>query len=262
MGDNPSNLLIAEDLLSEGVILISLRRPEKLNALSIPLLEELAGALSRHADDPQSRCIILTGSGKAFSAGADITDFVARGVGAYMDSRRLEAWRVVEAFPKPMIAAVNGYALGGGLELAMLCDLIIASDIARFGQAEINIAGIPGDGGTQRLPRLIGRSLATEMIFTGRMIGANEACDAGLVLKVVPANDLIPASQELAEIIAAKAPLSVRAAKEALRVAFEEPLSQGNIRERQIMVELFATDDQTEGTLAFVEKRSPIYRGR
>ncbi len=166
------------------------------------------------------------------------------GVSAYMDPRRLHAWHTIETFPKPIIAAVNGYALGGGLELAMLCDMIIASDIARFGQAEINIAGIPGDGGTQRLPRLVGQALATEMILTGRMIDANEARDAGLVLRVVPADNLIPAAQELAEAIASKAPLTVRAAKTALKMAFEESLSKGNVRERKIMVDLFATEDQ------------------
>ncbi|MBT3359184.1 MAG: 2,3-dehydroadipyl-CoA hydratase, partial [Rhodospirillales bacterium] len=147
MVDVNERRLIEEQLLGNGVMLLTMRRPEKLNALGIPLLETLVDALSRITEDTQIRCVILTGSGKAFSAGADIADFVARGVSAYMDPRRLQAWRMIEEFPKPIIAAVNGYALGGGLELAMLCDLIIASETARFGQAEINIAGIPGDGG-------------------------------------------------------------------------------------------------------------------
>jgi enoyl-CoA hydratase len=262
MVDVNERRLIEEQLLGNGVMLLTMRRPEKLNALGIPLLETLVDALSRITEDTQIRCVILTGSGKAFSAGADIADFVARGVSAYMDPRRLQAWRMIEEFPKPIIAAVNGYALGGGLELAMLCDLIIASETARFGQAEINIAGIPGDGGTQRLPRLIGRPLATEMILTGRMIDADEARDAGLVLRVVPADNLIPATQELAEEISSKAPLTVRTAKTALKMAFEEPLSKGNEHERELMVDLFATEDQAEGTRAFIEKRPPVFKGR
>jgi enoyl-CoA hydratase len=262
MGDIKNRRLIDEQQVGHGVVLLTMQRPEKLNALGIPLLEELAATISRITEDPETHCVILTGTGKAFSAGADIADFVERGVDAYMDPRRIEAWRVIEEFPKPIIAAVNGYALGGGLELAMLCDLIIASENARFGQAEINIAGIPGDGGTQRLPRMVGRALATEMIMTGRMIDANEARVAGLVLKVVSDKDLLPTALQLAEKIASKAPLTVRTAKSSLKMAFEEPLSKGNICERELMVELFKTEDQAEGTRAFIEKRPPVFKGR
>ena len=261
MTTNIATPLLNEQLLGEGVALLTMHRPKKMNALSIPLLEALVEAMVRFETAPNIRCVILTGMGKAFSAGADIADFVERGVDAYLDPRRLSAWAAIERFPKPLIAAVNGYALGGGCELALLCDLIIASENARFGQAEINIAGIPGDGGTQRLPRFVGPALATEMILTGRMIDADEARDAGLVLRVVAAADLIPTAQSLAETIASKAPLTVRAAKTALRMAFEEPLSKGLTRERQLLAGLFSTRDHREGTRAFLEKRRPVFSG-
>ena len=226
------------------------------------LLGELAEALVAAGTESTIRCVVLTGSGKAFAAGADISDMVARGVDSYLDPERLAAWQAIEDFPKPLIAAVNGYALGGGCELAMLTDLIVAAEHAKFGQPEIKIGVIPGDGGTQRLPRMVGHVLALRMILTGELIGADDAARAGLVAEVVPGDQLLSRALDLAETIAKQPPVAARAAKKAVRAARELPLSQGLFFERELVRQTFATEDRAEGMRAFTERRTPMFKGR
>jgi enoyl-CoA hydratase len=238
------------------VTLIRLNRPEALNALNSVLMGELAVALTALDRDAATRAIVLTGSDKAFAAGADIREM------ADMDFARIfrdnlfvdEADRI-RATRKPIIAAVAGFCLGGGCELAMLCDFIIAADSAKFGQPETNLAVIPGIGGTQRLTRLIGRAKSMDMHLTGRMMGAEEAERAGLVARIVPAADLIAEALAAATKIAEKSQLAVIAAKEAVHRADEMTLAEGITFERRLFQALFATSDQKEGMQAFIEKR-------
>ncbi len=256
-----------EDLLvverpTAGVLWLILNRPKKLNALSKQLLARVAGTLLEAETDDTVRCVVLSGAGKAFSAGADITDMTERGLDSYLDVERLAHWRTIENFAKPIIAAVNGYALGGGCELAMLCDIIVASENARFGQAEINIGVLPGDGGTQRLPRLVGKGFAMKMILGGEIIDAQEAARRGLVTDLVSAGELGSAVLDLARHIASKAPLATQLAKKAVLQAFEMPLSEGLEFERDSVTRAFATEDRAEGMRAFIEKRPPQFTGR
>ena len=247
----------------EAVTLIRLNRPQALNALNSRLLQELAQALDEAEADEAVRCLVLTGSERAFAAGADIkemsdktyaqmfaTDFFTAG------ARRLEQVR------KPIIAAVAGYALGGGCELAMLCDFIIAADTAKFGQPEINLGVMPGIGGTQRLTRFVGKSKAMEMVLTARMMDAAEAERAGLVSRVVPVDKLIEEAMAAAKKIAAQSPLAVMMNKELVNAAYETTLSTGVAMERRLFHSLFAFDDQKEGMAAFLEKRPPTFTGR
>ncbi|WP_297691546.1 enoyl-CoA hydratase [Phenylobacterium sp.] len=247
----------------EAVTLIRLNRPQALNALNGRLLQELAQALDEAEADEAVRCLVLTGSERAFAAGADIkemsdktyaqmfaTDFFTAG------ARRLEQVR------KPIIAAVAGYALGGGCELAMLCDFIIAADTAKFGQPEINLGVMPGIGGTQRLTRFVGKSKAMEMVLTARMMDAAEAERAGLVSRVVPVDRLIEEAMAAAKKIAAQSPLAVMMNKELVNAAYETTLSTGVAMERRLFHSLFAFDDQKEGMAAFLEKRPPTFTGR
>ena len=212
--------------------------------------------------DPEVGCVVITGSGKAFSAGADIEDMVRRGVESYLDPERLGPWQTIERFAKPLIAAVNGYALGGGCELALLCDFIIASEKARFGQPELNIGVLPGDGGTQRLPRFVGKPRAMKMILTGEMIDARQAKQYGLVLELAPPDELMDTVLAIAEEIASKPPIAVRLAKQAMLQAFERPLREGLRYEREVVRQVFETEDLAEGMRAFVEKRRPDFKGR
>jgi enoyl-CoA hydratase len=243
------------------VTLVTLDRPAKRNALSIALMGELASVLERAAADDGVRCVVITGDERAFSAGADINDQLERGLDAVFAAERLDAWRTVERFEKPLVAAVEGYALGGGCELALLADIVIAAETARFGQPEINIGIFPGDGATQRLPRWVGKSMAMKMILSGEMIDATEAQAIGLVAEVTAAGKTVDRALDLAAVIAEKSPIALRLAKEAVLTAFETPLSAGLEFERRNLALAFDSDDQKEGMRAFVEKRKPRFRG-
>ncbi len=248
---------------ADGVSLIRLNRPEALNALNTTLLNELGDALEAAAADTVVRCVVLTGSEKAFAAGADIKEMSDK---SYADMFTLDFFtrqaRRIETFRKPIIAAVSGYALGGGCELAMMCDFIIASDTAKFGQPEINLGVAPGIGGTQRLTRYVGKSKAMDMMLTARMMDAAEAERAGLVSRVVPAGNLLEEAMAAARKIASQSPLAVAMNKELVNAAYETTLATGVALERRLFHSLFAFEDQKEGMAAFVEKRKPDFKGR
>ncbi|MGN6490229.1 MAG: enoyl-CoA hydratase-related protein [Devosia sp.] len=258
----PSATLLLTERPLPGVLLVTLNRPEKLNALSRELLHRLAAELDAAAADPSTGVVVLTGAGRAFSAGADVADMLASGDAAYADPERLDAWRRIEDFPKPLLAAINGYALGGGLELALLCDILIASDPARFGTPEINIASFPGDGGTQRLPRLVGRAFAMQMILTGELIDAALAERKGLVGEVTAPEALLPRALELAGSIAGKSSAITPYAKRAVRAADALPLAEGLRHEHALILEAYGKQDRQEGLRAFAEKRPPRFEGR
>ncbi len=246
----------------DGVALVTIDRPETRNALSFALLAELADVLDALDADEGVRAIVLTGAGDAaFAAGADITELADQTPEQLAADGHFKAWDRIAAVGVPIIAAVRGYALGGGCELAMACDLIVAGDDARFGQPEIRIGVMPGAGGTQRLTRAIGQARAMELILTGRMLPASEALAVGLVTTVVPTAETVGAAMDLAATIAGMPPLAVRAAKAAVRSAAELPLSEGLRRERQAFFDLFATADQREGMAAFMAKRPAIWSG-
>jgi enoyl-CoA hydratase len=247
----------------DAVALVTIERPDVLNALNFDLLDDLADALASLDADARCRVIVLTGSGeRAFAAGADIRELARQTPVTLLVDDRFAVWERIAAVRKPIIAAVRGFALGGGCELAMSCDLIVAGEDARFGQPEINLGVMPGAGGTQRLTRAIGRARAMDLILTGRNLTAREAEAMGLVTRVVAAEDTLPEALELAATIAAQPPVAVLAAKEAVRLAEELPLSAGLRHERRAFFALFATEDQTEGMAAFVEKRRPTWKGR
>lgn len=247
----------------DGVALVTIDRPSALNALSFDLLDELADALEHLDHDPACRAVVLTGAGeRAFAAGADIKELATQSPDSLRAGRRFEVWDRLWAVGVPLIAAVRGVALGGGCELAMSCDMIVAADDARFGQPEIRIGVMPGAGGTQRLTRAIGTARAMEVILAGRDLGAREAEAAGLVTTVVPAAATVDAALELAARVAAMPPLAARAAKRAIRGAAELPLAVGLAAEREAFFDLFATHDQAEGMAAFIEKRRPAWTGR
>jgi enoyl-CoA hydratase len=243
--------------------LITLNRPKALNALCDQLMEELGHALRGFDADPIVGAIVLTGSDKAFAAGADIKEMKDRTYpGVYFDDFIGKRWEAVLTIQKPVIAAVAGFALGGGCELAMMCDLIIAADTAKFGQPEINLGIIPGAGGTQRLTRAVGKSKAMEMVLTGRMMDATEAERSNLVCRVVPAAELIPEALKMGEKIASLSAPSVAMAKEAVNAAHELTLREGVRFERRLFLSLFSTEDQKEGMAAFAEKRPAQFRHR
>jgi enoyl-CoA hydratase len=249
--------------VQDRVAVIRLHRPQALNALCDQLMTELAAALAAFDADPAVAAIVLTGSEKAFAAGADIKEMQARTYPAvYFDDFIGKRWEAVTHVQKPVIAAVAGYALGGGCELAMMCDIIIAAENARFGQPEINLAIIPGAGGTQRLTRAVGKSKAMEMILTGRMMDASEAERANLVARVVPTAEVVAEAVKLGQRIAALSAPSVAVAKEAVNRAFEMTLVEGIRFERRVFHALFATEDQKEGMAAFAEKRPARFVGR
>jgi enoyl-CoA hydratase len=241
---------------------ITLNRPAVLNALNATLAEEVAAVAAELDADDGIGAIVLTGSPRAFAAGADIGEMATK---EYHDLARhglFDAWTRFAALRTPTIAAVAGFALGGGCELAMMCDLIIAADTAKFGQPEINLGVMPGLGGTQRLTRAVGKAKAMDMVLTGRTIDAEEAERAGLVARVVPADDLLPTAMQVAETIASKSLPVVYAAKEAVDVAFETTLEQGLLFERRGFAALFALHDQKEGMAAFLQKRPPRFENR
>ncbi len=253
----------AGDPSVEGVALVTLDQPEALNALSFALLAQLDDVLAVLDDDETCRAIVITGAGdRAFAAGADIRELAAETAGSIGDGDRLAAIDRVGRLRTPVIAAVRGFCLGGGAELAMACDMLVAGDNAQFGQPEIRIGIIPGAGGTQRLARAIGRARAMELILTGRRISAAEADRLGLVTTVVPAAETVSRALELAGRIAALPRAAVEAAKAAVNAAQSLPLDKGLRYERDRFEELFATDDRSEGMIAFLEKRPPSWRHR
>ncbi len=248
---------------SDDVCLITLNRPDALNALNSTLLKELANALEEADASDKVRCIVLTGSEKAFAAGADISEMSDKGfVEMYSEQYFAKGSERICGISKPIIAAVSGYCLGGGCELAMMCDFIIASDTAKFGQPEINLGVIAGIGGTQRLTRLVGKSKSMEMHLTGRFMDAEEAERSGLASRVVPAKKLKEEAMATAHKIATKSLLATRAVKQAVNRAEEVSLSEGVLFERALFYGLFASDDQKEGMAAFLEKREPQFRDR
>jgi enoyl-CoA hydratase len=246
----------------ENVAVITLNRPRELNALNFSLVRELADALEEFERDVAIRCIVLTGAGeKAFAAGADIKEMSDKSpidmlIGGF------ESWGRIRRITKPLIAAVGGYALGGGCELAMHCDMIVASENARFGQPEINIGVMPGSGGTQRLARTFGKFRTMEMVLTGVPFTAQEMAEQGLVNHVVPRGEHLNEALKLAKLVATKPPVALRLAKEAVLAAFETSLEQGLIHEQQNFFLLFATEDMREGMQAFIEKREPNFQGK
>ncbi|MEL6287924.1 MAG: enoyl-CoA hydratase [Pseudomonadota bacterium] len=252
-----------EHIISETrghVALITLNRPSAMNALSPELVEELGRAVDGHEADGDVACLVITGSEKAFAAGADIKAMVDK---TYIDAYRddfLGNWDRIARCRKPVIAAVAGYALGGGCELAMMCDFIVAADTARFGQPEIQLGVMPGAGGTQRLARFIGKAKAMDMCLTGRTMDAAEAERSGLVSRVVPADDLVEETMRIAEKIAEFSATATMMTKESVNRAFETTLSEGVRFERRVFHSMFGTEDQREGMSAFIEKRTPNFR--
>ena len=249
--------------IDDEVALIRLNRPEALNALNKQILDELAQALTEADKNDKVRCIVLTGSEKAFAAGADIKEMAEK---TYVDVFEEDLFtgptEAILRVRKPIIAAVSGYALGGGCELAMTCDFIICAENAKFGQPEINLGVIAGIGGTQRLTRFVGKATAMDMNLTGRFMDAAEAERSGLVSRVVPTAKLIPEAMAIAGKIAEKSQIAVRAAKEAVNRSYETTLREGLLYERRLFHALFATEDQTEGMAAFLEKREPQFRDK
>jgi enoyl-CoA hydratase len=255
-----------QDILVEtprpGVGLIRFNRPQALNALRAQLMEELLAALHAFDADPAIGAIVITGNERAFSAGADIREMADSSPTAMLKRGAVERWAQLRGVRKPIIAAVSGHCLGGGCELAMTCDIIVAAENASFGQPEINIGVIPGAGGTQRLARTVGKSLAMEMVLNDRRLTATEALQAGLVSRVAPVASYLDEALTLAAQIAERAPLAVQLGKEAVNKAYDLSLSDGLAYEQKLFFLLFASDDQKEGMRAFAEKRKPVWTGR
>jgi len=245
-----------------AVTLVTLNRPQALNALNSQILSELLDAMAAFDKDPSQGCAVITGSEKAFAAGADIKEMQAQGFADMYGHDFFAGWDAFTRTRKPIIAAVSGYALGGGCELAMMCDFILAADTAKFGQPEIKLAVSPGMGGSQRLTHAVGKAKAMEMCLTGRMMDAAEAERAGLVSRILPAADLVEDAVRTAALIASMAPLSILANKEMVNAAFETTLAQGVNFERRLFHALFGTADQKEGMSAFVEKRPGNWTGK
>jgi enoyl-CoA hydratase len=256
---NYENILVEQ---RGAVTLITLNRPKALNALNTAVLAELIHAFAAFDSDDGQRCAVLTGSERAFAAGADIKEMSDQGFASMYASNFFQGWEKVTATRKPWIAAVAGYALGGGCEVAMMADFIVAADTAQFGQPEIKLGVTPGMGGSQRLTRAVGKAKAMEMCLTGRMMGAEEAERSGLVARVVPAADLLDEALKTAGAIAGMAPLAAIATKEMVNAAFETGLAQGIAYERRLFHGLFGTEDQKEGMSAFVDKRKAEWTGR
>jgi enoyl-CoA hydratase len=244
------------------VVQITLNRPQALNALNGNVVSGIAETLNAARDNDDVRCVLLTGGDKVFAAGADIKEFPTQTVSDMLLDSRTVNWEAIRAFPKPIVAAVNGYALGGGCELAMHADIIIAGEAAIFGQPEVNLGIIPGAGGTQRLPKVVGKSLAMKMVLAGEFIDARTALQSGLVAEVTPKETTIERALDLAELIASKPPLAVRIGKQAVLKAFDMTLENGLEFERRAFATLFGTEDKAEGVAAFIEKRKGEFKGR
>lgn len=256
----PNNLLIEGP--EQGVQVFTLNRPEALNALNTELLANLSRALDDAEANPDVRAVVITGSQKAFAAGADINEMAARDLVGILDDPRVAHWERIARFPKPLIAAVNGFALGGGCELAMHADILIAGENARFGQPEINLGIMPGAGGTQRLVRKVGESLAMRMVLTGEQIDARRALEAGLATEVCQPELTVEKALGIARTIARKAPIAVRLTKESVRKASDMSLADGLRFERHAFTVLAGTADRQEGLDAFMEKRKPHFAGQ
>jgi len=245
-----------------AVTLVTLNRPQALNALNSEVLNELLEAFARFDADPSQGCAVLTGSEKAFAAGADIKEMQAQGFADMYGHNFFAGWDQFTRTRKPIIAAVSGFALGGGCELAMMCDFILAADTAKFGQPEIKLAVAPGMGGSQRLTRAVGKAKAMEMCLTGRMMDAVEAERSGLVARIVPHDSLLDEALKTAATIAAMPPMAAMVNKELVNAAFETTLDQGLLFERRLFQILTATEDKAEGMAAFIEKREGVWKGR
>lgn len=263
--DERRNLMAYEFILvhrQEPIAVVQINRPQQLNALNGRVMQEITDALAELDADPAIRCLVVTGNERAFAAGADIKDMATATAVEMLERNWIAYWDRIKKITKPVIAAVSGYAFGGGCELAMACDLIVASESAQFAQPEINLGVIPGAGGTQRLTRALGKSKAMEMVLTGRPLTAREAEARGLVARVFPTEVHLDEAKKLALEIASKAPIAVRFAKESVNKAFESSLSDGLDYERKLFYFLFGTVDGHEGLTAFVEKRKPEWKGK
>ncbi|SFO58116.1 short chain enoyl-CoA hydratase [Chitinophaga sp. YR627] len=254
--------IIIHQQVAPYVAHIQLNRPKELNALNLELMMELRDALKLLDADDNVRAIVISGNEKAFAAGADIKQMAGKTAMDMYNIDQFSTWDTIKKTKKPLIAAVSGFALGGGCELVMLCDMIVASETARFGQPEIKIGVMPGAGGTQRLTRAVGKALAMEMVLTGRFITAEEAARAGLINRVVPVELFLNEAVKLATEVAALSPLAVRMAKESVLKAFDSSLEEGLHFERKNFYLLFASEDQKEGMQAFVDKRTPVFKGK
>lgn len=259
MSDHENQMILTE--IDNHVAIATLNRPKVLNALNPELMAQLADQLTLWDKDPNIHCILLAGSEKAWAAGADIADMCEQSAISMYERDQFATWEVIKRIKKPLVAAVSGWALGGGCELMMHCDVVIASDTTQLGQPEINLGVMPGAGGTQRLTRAVGKALAMDMILSGRFLSADEALQYGLVSRVVPVEHFKTEALKVAHQIAAKAPIALKLAKEGVLKAFETPLSEGLEYERKLFYTLFATEDQKEGMRAFVEKRKPTFTG-
>lgn len=246
----------------DRVGLITLNRPDSLNALNTAVLTDLVTALDELEQDDHIGAIVLTGAGRAFAAGADIREMQSRTYADMFGSNHLAAWERLAAARKPTIAAVAGYALGGGCEIAMMCDILIAAENARFGQPEITLGIIPGIGGSQRLTRAVGKATAMDMVLTGRTLDADDAHRFGLVSRIVGVDELVDVACEIAQSIASRSRPAALAAKEAVNRSYESSLQEGLLFERRLFHSLFALEDQKEGMAAFLEKREPRFRNR
>lgn len=255
----PENILVRVD---GRVGVVQINRPKAMNALNSPTMSEIMTALEALDADPGVGALVITGDERAFAAGADIKQMASASVVEMMNSAFIGYWDRLRAIRKPVIAAVNGWCLGGGCELAMACDMIVAGEGAKFGQPEINLGVIPGAGGTQRLTRAVGKTIAMEMILNARQLSAEEALRYGLVNRVVPTERCLGEAIRLAEEIAARAPFAIRIAKEAVNAAFETSLTEGVALERRLFSLLFSTEDQKEGMAAFIEKRKAEWKGK
>jgi enoyl-CoA hydratase len=244
------------------IALIQLNRPKELNALNLQLMLELKKALQQLDDNDDVRCIIITGNEQAFAAGADIKQMESKNAIDLLKIDQFETWDQIRKTKKPIIAAVSGFALGGVCELVMTCDMVVASETAKFGQPEIKLGIIPGAGGTQRLTKAVGKALAMEMVLTGKFISAEEALSAGLINRVVPTELYLEEAVKLAKEITVQSPIAIRLAKESVLKAFDSGLQEGLYFERKNFYMCFASEDQKEGMNAFVEKRKPVFEGK
>jgi enoyl-CoA hydratase len=256
-----SHILVQEQA-RPGVALVQLNRPDVLNALNLELMQEVKSALQALDAQPEVGCIVLTGNEKAFAAGADIKQMADKGASDVLKIDQFSTWDQIRKTKKPLIAAVSGFAFGGGCELCMLCDMIVASETAQFGQPEIKLAIMPGAGGTQRLTRAIGKARAMEMVLTGEPMKAEEALSRGLINRIVPVELYLEEAFKLAAKVAERAPVAVQLAKESVNNAYETHLQEGLLLERKNFYLLFATEDKNEGVDAFVNKRNPEFKGR